>query len=227
MKYLKHSLIVIASFLFASCTTTQLIDSWKNPEIDTYSPTKVLVVGITSNIEARLQFERQVKNELELRGIETKMSLELFDADLRIEKMSQKELKTIENKLVEDGFDTVLFSKVIGVEDKVAYKKNYYDYDQTYRKFRDDYLMYQDIYYNPEYYDEYKVYHAETSLYCICATKDRELIWKGYINITDPTSINETVDDYVNLMMLVLEEEKLIFQKLIKDKIKEDKDIGL
>ncbi len=25
-------------------------------------------------------------------------------------------------------------------------------------------------------------------MYCICPTKDRELIWKGYINITGPQS---------------------------------------
>jgi len=202
-----------------------LVNSWKSPDIDTYSPYKVLVVGMTPNIEARLKFERQIKIELESRGTEAVMSLEIFDADLRTEKMTQKELKTIEKKLIEDGFDTVLFSKVIGVEDKIAYKKNYYDYDKTYRKFKDDYLMYQDIYYNPEYYDEYTIYHAETSMYCICPTKDRELIWKGYIDITGPQSIDETVNDYVNLIILVLEEQKLINQKVFKEKVTNEEEL--
>jgi hypothetical protein len=79
--------------------------------------------------------------------------------------------------------------------------------------------MYQDIYYNPEYYDEYTVYHAETSLYCICPTKDRELIWKGYIDIIAPQSIEETVNDYVNLVLLILEKEMLINQKLLKEEL--------
>jgi hypothetical protein len=205
--------------LLLNCTSTELVDSWKNPAIEFYAPYKVLVVGMTSNTEARLKFEQQLKNELELRGINAMMSLELLDPSLRTEKMTQEELKEFENKLSNDGFDTVLFSKVIGVEDKVAYKKSYYNYEETYRRFKDDYLMYQDIYYNPEYYDEYTVYHAETSLYCICPTKDRELIWKGYIDIIDPQSIEETVNDYVNLVLLVLEKETLINQKLLKEEL--------
>ena len=70
--------------------------------------------------------------------------------------------------------------------------------------------MYQDVFYNPEYYKEYTIYHAETSMFCICPTKDRELIWKGYIDITDPTNIEQTVKDYVRLAILVLEEEQLL-----------------
>jgi hypothetical protein len=184
------------------------------------------VVGMTPNTAARLKFEQHIKNELELRGINAVMSIEIFDPSLRVEKMSKEELKIIENKLTSDGFDTVLFSKVIGVEDKVAYKESYYKYEKTYRKFKDDYLMYQDIFYNPEYYNEYKVYHAETSLYCICPTKDSELIWKGYIDIINPQSIQETVYDYVNLMLLVLEDEKLIKQKLLEEKLTESETIN-
>ncbi|MGK0412094.1 MAG: hypothetical protein ACJA1B_000283 [Polaribacter sp.] len=218
---MRHSFFLILMLLLLNCTTAELVDSWKNPAIESYAPYKVLVVGMTPNTEARLKFEQQLKNEFEFRGINAMMSLELFDPSLRTEKMTQEELKEFENKLANDGFDTVLFTKTIGVEDKVAYKKSYYNYDETYRRFKDDYLMYQDIYYNPEYYDEYTVYHAETSLYCICPTKDRALIWKGYIDIIDPQSIEETVNDYVNLVLLVLEKEMLINQKLLKEELTE------
>jgi hypothetical protein len=76
--------------------------------------------------------------------------------------------------------------------------------------------MYQDIFYNPEYYEEYTIYHAETSMYCICPTKDRELIWKGYIDITDPRDIEKTIKDYVRLAIVVLEEEQLINPKIME-----------
>ena len=208
-------LVVILILLVASCTTTQLIDYWKSPDIDRYEPQKVLIVGLTSNIEARKKFENQLKTELELRGSEAVESLTLFEPSFRTEKMTEEELKTLENKLIDDGFDTILFTKIIGIEDKIAYKENYHDYDETYRKFTDDYLMYQDIYYNPDYYDQYTIYHSETSMYCICPTKDRELIWKGYIDIVDPKSIDESVDDFIKLAIAVLEEQQLINQKTI------------
>lgn len=202
--------------LICSCTTTQLMENWKNPDIETYNPSKVLIVGMTSNLKARQQFEKQLKEAYESRGIEAVMSLELFEESFTTEKKTQKELKQLEGHLINDGFDTVLFTKVIGLEDKIAYKNNYDAFDSTHIKFREDFLKYQDAFYNPDYYEEYTIYHAETSMYCICPTKDRELIWKGYIDIVDPQSIEETVKDYVTLVIVVLEEQQLLKPNLLE-----------
>lgn len=167
-----------------SCSSSQLVDSWKNPEIDSYEPYKVLVVGLTSDKVARLQFEEKQKKELELRGYEAAMSIDVFIAN----KMNISNLDTLESQLIIDSFDTILLTKIIGIEEKSVYSEDYKGYNETYLKFKDEYLKHQEVFYNPEYYDDYKIYKAETSMYCICPTKDRELIWKGYINITDPQS---------------------------------------
>lgn len=206
---MKH-LWLFLFILLLGCSSTHLIKDWKNPDIDSYQPTKVLIVGMTPNIEARKDFEQKLKNEYALRGIESVMSLELFDSSLTTDRMTEQELKELETSLINDGFDTVLFTKVIGTKDKIVYRKNYDDFDETYKRFKEDFLRYQDVFYNPDYYDEYTIYHAETSLYCICPTKDRELIWKGEIDIVDPLSIDTTVKDYINLLMAVLEERQLI-----------------
>nr|WP_321244024.1 hypothetical protein [uncultured Psychroserpens sp.] len=212
---MKKTLLLMTVFLLFNCSSTQLVESWKNPNIDTYEPYKVLVVGLTSDKVARLEFEEKLKTELELRGSEAMTSLSVLDTAGKTDKMTETELETLESQLIEDGFDTILLTKIVGIEDKVAYRKNYKNYDETYRRFKDEYLMHQDIFYDTDYYEEFKVYKAETSMYCICPTKDRELIWKGYINITDPTSIEKTVNDYVKLALVVLEEEKLINIKVV------------
>lgn len=214
--------IFILGFLMNSCYTTELVDNWKNPDIDTYSPNKVLIVGMTSNNEARRQFEKQLQYEYATRGIESVTSLELFETSFTSEKKTEEELKMLEAQLLSDGFDTVLFTKVIGVEDKIAYKKNYDGYDSTFRKFHEDYLKYQDAYYNPDYYEEYSIYHTETSMYCICPNEERTLIWKGYIDILDPQSITETVNDYVRLVVVVLEEQQLINPIPLEDVLDEE-----
>jgi hypothetical protein len=219
---MKFITLIILGLLAVSCSTTELVENWKNPDIETYSPNKVLLVGMTSNAEARQQFEKQLQDEFISRGIESVMSLELFDPSFTTEKKTKEDLKTLETKLVNDGFDTVLFTKVIGVEDKIEYKKYYDSYDSTYRKFSEDYLKYQDAFYNPDYYLEYSIYHTETLMYCICPTKERELIWKGYIDITDPQSIDETVNDYIRLVIVVLEEQQLINPILLEDNINEE-----
>lgn len=204
---MKRLLLLLILFSLINCSSTKIIENWKNPNIDSYEPHKILIVGMTPNIEARLQFENQIKEEYENRGIEATISLDLFEPTFTTEKKSEEELKQVENTLIENGYDTVLFTKIVGVENKVT---NYSDNRDTYKKFNEDYLQHQDIYYKPQYYESYKVFHAETSLYCLCPTKDRELIWKGFIDITDPDNVDETVTDYVELLLFILEEQHLI-----------------
>lgn len=207
---MKKSIIIVLVIILTSCTSTQLVESWKNPDIDTYEPYKILIVGLTSDKESREKFEAQLKTEFELRGVEAVMSISILDDSQQSERMTNDDLNALEKKLIEDGFDTILLTKVIGIEDKIVYKETFKSYDKTHQRFTEDYLMYQDIFYNPEYYEEYTIYHAETSMYCICPTKDRELLWKGYIDITDISSVDKTIKDYVRLAIVVLEEEKLI-----------------
>lgn len=206
----KISLLALLLFVLYSCSSAQLVESWKNPEIDSYQPTKVLIVGLTSEMKARKKFEKQLKKEFNARGVEAVMSVDIMNGSNLNERMTEADMNDLETQLILDEFDTILLTKIIGVDDRIAYKKDYGGYDETRRRFTQEYLMYQDVFYNPEYYKEYTIYHAETSMFCICPTKDRELIWKGYIDITDPSNIEQTVKDYVRLAVLVLEEEQLI-----------------
>jgi len=93
------------------------------------------------------------------------------------------------------------------------------DIDDMFTSFSDDYLEHQNIYYETDYYDEYTVYNAETSLYCICVGKERELIWRGTIDITDPENIDKVVDDYVKLIVFALKEQDIIFHKESENEI--------
>jgi len=210
---MKTLFILLISCILISCSSTQLVDDWKSPDVDTYDPYKVLIVGLTSDASARQQFEKKLKKELEQRGSKAVMSLDILDTTPKTDKMTEDELNALESQLIADGFDTILFTKIIGVEDKIKYRKDYKGYDQTYQRFREEYLMYQDVFFNPDYYEEYTIYNAETSMFCICPTKERELIWKGYIDITDPKTIEKTVNDYVNLVVAVLEAHHLINPK--------------
>lgn len=202
--------ISIIALLVVSCNSTQLVESWKNPEITTYAPSKVFIVGLTSNLQARQKFETELKNALEIRGIEAVRSLDVSEVSFKTQEMVQSEMDNLETFLQNDGFDTVLLSKIIGIENRIEYKENYDGYDETYKKFGEDFLRYQDIYYNPDYYNEYSIYHAETTMHCICPAKERTLVWKGYIDILDPKTNDKTINNYVNLVIAVLEEYQLI-----------------
>lgn len=198
-----------SAFLILLSCSTEFVDSWKNPDISTYHPSKVLIIGMTSNVDARQEFENQLKEKLEARGFEAIASMDYFEQSTLTEKIDEEQLEDLETKLLIEGFDTILFTKVIGVDDKIRYKRHYDGFDPTYEKFTEDYLMYQDIYYNPEYYEDYKLYHTETSMYCICPSKERALIWKGYIDIPDPQNVKDIITEYVKLVVFALEEAQL------------------
>ena len=87
------------------------------------------------------------------------------------------------------------------------------DIERTNERFKDDYMSHQDIYYDDDYYDQYTVYLVETSLYCICVGKERELIWRGVIEITDPIVVNKTIDQYIGLVVREMEDQELIFRQ--------------
>ncbi|CAM1361174.1 conserved exported hypothetical protein [Tenacibaculum sediminilitoris] len=209
---LSLSIIVLT---FNCCTTTQLVEYWKNPEIDSLSLSKVLIIGMTPNLEARDKFEKSLKKELESRNIAAVPSLDIFEPEFRMEGKTEEELQLIENVLTANFYDAVLYTKVIGVEDRKIFSEKYKEKKYLDVKFKEDYYNHREILEDPNYYEKYKIYKAETSLYCICPTKERELIWKGYIDIVDPKSIEETVNDYVNLLVLALEEQQLINKKEI------------
>lgn len=206
---MKLALSFILSFFLLGCST-ELVNSWKNPEITSYQPNKVLVIGMTSNKDARNQFETDLKSRLEMRGALAVTSQDFFRSMMLDDTFTEFQMDNLEDTLLAEGFDTVLFTKVIGVEDKIRYKKEYDGDEETYKKFKDEYLMYQDLYYNPEYYEDYRLYHTETEMYCICPSKARQLIWKGYIDITDPHNVKDIVDEYVKLLIFALEEEQLL-----------------
>ncbi|MGW9685739.1 hypothetical protein [Flagellimonas sp. 2504JD1-5] len=217
--------IGIAILLLSSCATTQLVSNWKNPDYVIFDASKVLIVGMTQNEDARIDFETKLRREFRKRDIEAMRSIDLFDVSFTDSAKSEEELDDVEQQLLDKDFDAILFTKVIGSEDFTKFRKRMSEIDGLYGKFREDYLEYQPIYYETDYYDKYTVYHAETSLYCICVDKERELIWRGAIDITDPVNIEKTIDEYIKLVVFALEEQDIIFRKEIKDD--GDESIGL
>ncbi len=197
--------------ILASCSDTSLVENWKNPDIVLFHAYKVLVVGMTQNEDARVDFETQLKKEFDKRDVEAMRSIDLFDVQFTDSRRTEEELDDVEQSLLDKDFDAILFTKITGFENRQSFRKSVAQWNSFRGRFRDDYLGNQDIYYDPDYYDEFTVYNAETSLYCICEGKERSLIWRGSIDITDPVNIDKTVKEYVKLVVSAMEEQDLVF----------------
>ena len=199
--------------MLLACSDAEIVSSWKNPDIVLFDAYKVLVVGMTPSPDARLQFETKMTEKFTQQGIEAMRSLDLFDVAFTNSVRTDKELNEVEERLLEKDFDAILFTKILGSENRQTLSKKLSELDRNNARFKDDYLSHQNIYYEDEYYEQYTVYFVETALYCICVDKERDLIWRGVIEVSDPIEAEDTIDEYIDLVVSTLAHEDLIFRK--------------
>ncbi|WP_405413948.1 hypothetical protein [Maribacter sp. Asnod1-A12] len=204
-------IIVIISLMLTSCSSINLVENWKNPDIVLFNANKVLIVGMTQNDNTRENFETKLRKEFTSRNIEAWRSLDIFDLSLTDSRKTEKELDYVEQSLLDKDFDAILLTKIIGSESRENFIKSISRWDDHQSRFNDDYLEHQGIYYDDNYYDQYTIYHAETTLYCICEGKERAMIWRGIIEITEPNNIDKAIKDYVKMIIVAMEDQDLVF----------------
>lgn len=193
------------------CSSTRLVSTWKNPDNVIFDAYQVLVVGMIQDDAVRMDFETKFADALKSKGVDAMRSIDLFDVEFTNSQRSEQELEEMEQQLLDKGFDAILFTKVVGTENRRTFKEHINDVDKMLVRFSTDYLEHQDIYYDPEYFDSFNIYHAETSLYCICIGKEIELVWRGEVDITEPDNVNKAMDSYVKLVTKSMGEEDVIF----------------
>jgi predicted Zn-dependent peptidase len=201
---------VFAVLLITNCSSTRMVDSWKSQEYNNYKPKKVLIVGVTENLTARKKFETHLKSELVNRGIDAVESYDVFEPTFTSLKQTEEDIQKEVEKISKDGFDAILISAVKGIDEKTTYTGDWYIADYHWRRFGRYYYLYQDVYFDRGYYNKYKIYNMESSLYNLKENDDKYLVWVASYNVVDPTTIDATVNDYVKAIIKSLEKESLI-----------------
>ena len=196
--------------LLASCTTIKIENSQKDPEVVLVHANRVLVVGMTPNLAMREKFETRLRNEFISRGVDAVRSIDLFDVAFTTSERTEEELDRVEQQLLDKDFDAILFTKLVDVETRKSLSREIREMGKTYDRFREDYLIHQGIYYNQDGTGRKEDYVAETSLYCICVGKERQLVWRSEMRIMKTRNPDRIIRKFVNLLVTTLEEEHLI-----------------
>ena len=207
---MKKVIFLFAIIWLTGCSSTRLIDSWKNTSVASYHPDKILVVGMTDNVTARRIFEDNLKKAFTDRGINALAGSEVFDTSFTASKKTEEEIDALKSDLLSKGFDAVIITAVIGVDDKTDYQTGHYNVDYRWYRFGRYYYRFQDVYYNPGYYNSYKVYRIETSIYNLKENEAKSLVWAGTFEIVDPHGISATVNDYVKRIITQLERDQVL-----------------
>ena len=201
---------LFALLFLASCAAIKVESSYKNPEVVLFHANRVLVVGMTPDMDAREQFETMLKDEFHERGVEAVRSIDLFDVAFTLAERTEAELDRVEQQLLDKDFDAILFTKLVDVETRRSLGGHISEMGKTYDRFREDYLIHQGIYYDLNGTDQKEDYYAETSLYCICVGKEPELIWRSEVRIHQTRNPNKIIRKYVRLLISSLESRQLI-----------------
>jgi len=211
MTYYSVKLFIIVFVLSISmgCSSTKLIQEYKSPDTGIFEANKVLVVGISSDTEIRRSFEKKMVESLEKEKVIGVKSIDFFEQSFTDNKQSLSELSKIESQLLDAGFDAILLSTVIGKESRVNTLDALRNIAMDNRSFKDYYYENQEVYFN-DTEQRYEVYITETSLFCICPGKVRELIWQGTIEVLDTESIDAMLKRYTKELFKNLETSEVL-----------------
>ncbi|SRX55141.1 hypothetical protein [Aequorivita sp. CIP111184] len=204
--------IAVFILLLSSCSTSRLVDEYVNSETPNYQASKVLVVGLTPDSELQRQFEYSLVIALKEENVTAVKSVDYFGSAFSENNQSEDNLENIEKELLNAGFDAVLFSKVTGQENKVNIVQSYRNFTKSFESFTDYYYENKPVYVSDQT-ENYEVYNTETSLYCLCPGEERDLIWRGKIDIVNPPAAANTIRDYVKTLVRTLKKNKLLIVK--------------
>lgn len=182
------------------CSTVRLESSYKDPDTVLFTANKLLVVGLTQDARVRETFESRLQNIFNDQGIETMRSIDLFDVDFTASERSEAELDVVEQQLLEKDFDAILFTKVLGTETRTTLKRKIRELGESYEQFNEDYILHQGVYYDRAYYELATDYYVETSVYCICEGKERNLISRSVVLISEPRNTDRAVKEFIDLI---------------------------
>lgn len=202
--------LILALLLLPGCASLHEESSYKNPDTVLFFSDRVLLVGMTPDLGAREKFETRLQEAFTRRNVEAVRSIDLFDVAFTASERTEEELDKVEQQLLDKDFDAILFTKLVDTETRQTLGNQLQEMGRSYDRFRDDYLLHQGIYYDQDEARAPEEYFAETSLYCICVGKERELIWRSEVRISRTRNTDRVVRQYVDLLISSLEDRQLI-----------------
>jgi hypothetical protein len=187
LKKTPYLLFALFIALTNSCSSTQIISSWRDPnkQIHAGDWKKVLVLALLRNETTRRRAEDEMVKYLHGKGITSYSYLgENFDP---------KNEEALRNKIKNDGFDAAITMRLIDVDKERIYTpEQQYMYPVYYRSFS-GYYHRNWVYYNtPGYYSITKKFIIETVIYSL---QDDKIIWSGITETYDPRGVEKLTDE--------------------------------
>ncbi|MFT6797779.1 MAG: hypothetical protein ACJART_002933 [Maribacter sp.] len=205
MKIPKLIAATVLLLIISSCGST-MKNTWTKEGYSGKNFEKILVIGISRNVDSRTVFENTVVKLLGNKGITAHNSLEAIPPVKDITQMSKERIVAA----VRDGnYDGVIVSTllIVNSEDILQStsmgKMNYGFGGYIYSGY--------DTMYTPDYYREQKSYVLETRLFDANEeSAEKALVWSGESKLTDPGTFEAAAAMYAENVVEILVNSALV-----------------
>jgi hypothetical protein len=212
MKSVLALFTLVLTIAVSSCSSSKKSTGvWINTEkIQGKSFSKIFIVVLTADVEARAKLENDLAAEAEKRGIESVKSIEVMPPSLTTPTTPSKD--EIAAKVKEGNCDGVFVASLLKQEEDVRYIPGttaytimpYYTYHGTWFGY---YSRWAPMINNPGYYTKEKSYFMQSNLYDVAT---EEIMWSVQSEVFNPSSLNKFSKYYTATLIKQLEKEGLL-----------------
>ena len=199
----------IAISLLISCTSTEIVSSWKDP-----------TTTISANQIDKILFIALVKDESFRRVVEDKLVALSHGKGLASysivtgNNLSKTDQASITQRLKADGVDLIVIMRLVDVKEETRYvpgsSMSGYGGMPGYGGYWGGYGYAAPMYYTPGYYTTDKKYLVETNVYSV---EQDKLVWSGTTSSMNPSKIETTTAEIVDAVIEKMKEEGFLLNK--------------
>jgi hypothetical protein len=194
---------ILALSLLVSCTSTEIVSSWKDP-----------ATTISGNQIDKILFIALVKNESYRRVIEDKLVALSKGKGVASytfvtgSNLTKTDKEAITQRLKADGIDLIVIMRLLDVKAETRYVPGSGMYG--YGGYWGGYSYAAPMYYTPGYYTTDKKYLVETNVYSV---KQDKLVWSGTTSSMNPSKIETTTAEIADAVIEKMTKEGFLLNK--------------
>lgn len=203
-------MLVLSILLTACSSSTQILGSWKSPEITAQNYKRIVVAALTDNVLARQEVENDLQAQLRLRGIESTRSIDLFPPTAASRR--GPDVNLLLDRIKDNGHDAILTAALVDEQTETRYVPTTMGYRPMtrfmwYGSFRGYYNFWYPTLYEPGYYTEDKVYYLETNLY---DANNEQLVWSAQSKSYSPRSLRKAANRFAEITVQKMSEDNVL-----------------
>ena len=216
---------IFCLFLFQSCSSTKVVNSWKadTERVDEFKKKNILVIARTSNDYARMKFEREIADQLRAKGMKATESYTRAPKIYPKKEITEERLAFIKSILDSEGYDAVVITVVKDKQQTTSTSTNGVYFGASYSNFYPAhyggfYNYYSYPYAYGSYYDSFggyiptststtttTKYVLETIAYNLEESGDNQIVAVVTTNLDNPKDAAKTAKKYVDEIMKSLQ----------------------